>query len=246
MAHVKEHVDVEFENPLLVEGLPGVGLVGKIAADHLVDEFDMDLYATVHCESLAPVAVYHDGERDVQPPVRIYAAPDADLLVLQSDVPVNAEAVREFADCFTAWLSGRDVTAVYLSGMAAKKGDSPPAMHGVGTGEGGARLEELGVDLPSESGVISGPTGALVNRAAEEGLDSVALVVESDPQFPDPEASRVLIEHGISPLVDVEVSVEDLVEHAEDIREKKEQLAAKMQQAKDEETSQAQPLRMYQ
>jgi len=151
MAHVKERLDVDLENPVLVEGLPGVGLVGKIAADHLVDEFDMELFATVHCESLAPVAVYHDGDRDVQPPVRIYVAPDADLLVLQSDVPVNAEAVGEFADCLTAWFSGRGGTAVYLSGMAAEKGDAPPAMHGVGTGEGVARLEALGLDLPSES-----------------------------------------------------------------------------------------------
>lgn len=246
MAHVKERLDVSLDDPFLVEGLPGVGLVGKIAADHLVETLGMDLYATVHCESLAPVAVYHDGERDVRPPVRIYAAPEEDLLVLQSDVPVNKEAVREFADCFTTWLVDANVTPIYLSGMGAQKEDAPPAMHGVGTGGGGALLDELDVDLPSESGVISGPTGALVNRAAEQDLESVALVVESDPQFPDPEASRVLIEHGISPLANVDVDVTDLVEHAEDIREKKEQLAAKMQQAQEEESSQAQPLRMYQ
>ncbi|WP_227131505.1 proteasome assembly chaperone family protein [Halorubellus salinus] len=246
MAHVKERLDVSLDDPVLVEGLPGVGLVGKIAADHLVETLEMELYATVHCESLAPVAVYHGGERDVRPPVRIYAAPDADLLVLQSDVPVNKEAVREFADCFTTWLVDANVTPIYLSGMGAQKDDSPPAMHGVGTAGGGALLDELDVDLPSESGVISGPTGALVNRAAEQDLESVALVVESDPQFPDPEASRVLIEHGISPLANVDVDVTDLVEHAEDIREKKEQLAAKMQQVQEEESSQAQPLRMYQ
>jgi uncharacterized protein len=150
MAHVKERMDVDLDDPVLVEGLPGVGLVGKIAADHVVDEFDMDLYATVHCESLAPVAVYHDGGRDVRAPVRIYAAPEADLLVLQSDVPVNKEAVREFADCFTTWLA------------------------------------------------------------------------------------------------DVEVDITELVEHAEEIREKKEQFAAKMQQANEQEASKAQPLRMYQ
>jgi uncharacterized protein len=246
MAHVKTHMDVSLENPVLVEGLPGVGLVGKIAADHIVDEFEMDLYGTVHCDSLAPVAVYHDGDRDVQPPVRIYAAPDEDLLVLQSDVPVNEEAVPEFANCFTSWLADTGVLPLYLSGMATKKDDSPPAMHGIATGGVGSQLDDLGVDRPTESGVISGPTGALVNRAAEQGLDGLALVVESDPQFPDPEASRVLIEHGIAPLATVEVPIDELVEHAEDIREKKEQLAQKMQQAKEEETSQAQPLRMYQ
>lgn len=246
MAHVKERMDVSLDDPVLVEGLPGVGLVGKIAADHIVDEFDMELYGTVHCESLAPVGVYHEDAREVQPPVRIYAAPAEDLLVLQSDVPVNEEAVREFADCFTAWLADVDATPVYLTGLAAKKGDSPPAMHGVATNGGGARLDDLDVDLPPESGVISGPTGALVNRAGEQGVESVALVVESDPQFPDPEASRILIEHGIGPLSGVDVDVSELVEHAEEIRDKKEQFAAKMQQAKEEETSQAQPLRMYQ
>ena len=246
MAHVKERTDVDLDEPVLVEGLPGVGLVGKIAADHVVDEFDMELYATVHCESLAPVAVYHDGSRDVQPPVRIYAAPEDDLLVLQSDIPVNKEAVREFADCFTTWLANSNVTPVYLTGMASKKGDAPPAMHGVATGDASGLLDEIDVNVPSESGVISGPTGALVNRAAEQDVDSVALVVESDPQFPDPEASRVLIEHAIGPLADVEVDVSELVEHAEEIRDKKEQFAAKMQEANEQEASQAQPLRMYQ
>lgn len=246
MVEVKEHMDLELDDPVLVEGLPGVGLVGKIAADHLVDEFGMDLYATVHCDSLAPVAVYHEGDRDVQAPVRVYAAPEEDLLVLQSDIPVNAEAVREFANCFTNWLVQSEVFPVYLSGMGTKDRTSPPPIHGLATGDATGRLDDLDVDLPSESGVISGPTGALVNRAAERDLDSVALVVESDPQFPDPAASRVLIEHGISHLADVSVSVEDLVEHAEEIREKKEQLAAKMQQAQKEESSEAQPLRMYQ
>jgi len=246
MAHVKELLDVDLDEPVLVEGLPGVGLVGKIAADHLVDEFDMELYGTVHCDSLAPVGVYHDGEREVRPPVRLYAAPEKDLLVLQSDVPVDAAAVREFADCFTGWLVRSNAVPVYLSGMATEDRSAPAAMHGVATGEAASRLEALDVDVPSESGVISGPTGALVNRAAEQDLDSVALVVESDPKFPDPAASRVLIEHGVAPLADVSVPVEDLVDRAEEIRSKKEQLAAKMGDAEEAESSQAQPLRMYQ
>ena len=46
VSHVDTHEeDVEFESPTLVEGLPGVGLVGKIAVDHLVETFDMQHYA---------------------------------------------------------------------------------------------------------------------------------------------------------------------------------------------------------
>ena len=37
--------DVALDSPTLIEGFPGVGLVGKIAADHLIDSFEMTHYA---------------------------------------------------------------------------------------------------------------------------------------------------------------------------------------------------------
>jgi uncharacterized protein len=85
----------------------------------------------------------------------------------------------------------------------------------------------------------------LLHHAIENERTAIGLVVESDPRFPDPEASRVVIKQGIEPLAGVEVPVENLVERAEEIRNAKEQLARRMQQA-DEESTQAQPLRMYQ
>jgi uncharacterized protein len=57
---IQEEVDVTA--PSLIEGFPGVGLVGKIAADHLVAEFDMTHYANVHCDGLPSVAVYREGD----------------------------------------------------------------------------------------------------------------------------------------------------------------------------------------
>jgi uncharacterized protein len=248
MAHV-DVVDaaeaVELDAPTMVEGLPGVGLVGKIAADHLVAELDMSHYANVHCEGIPKVAVYQDGEATLRTPVRLYADAERNLLVLQSDVPVTPDAAGEFADCFGDWFDDDGVFPVYLSGIAREKSDAPPALYGVGVGAGVDRIDAAGVDVPSESGLVSGPTGALLNDAVERDRDAAGLVVESDPQFPDPEAARVLIKEGIEPIADLDVSVDDLVDHAEEIREAKERLAKRMQQGGDEST-QAQPLGMYQ
>ena len=72
------------------------------------------------------------------------------------------------------------------------------------------------------------------------------MVVESDPQFPDPEAARALIQGGIAPITEVEVDVERLIEQAETIRGQREQLAKRMQQAGEDESTQATPLGMYQ
>jgi len=241
MAHVEVHRDdIELDAPTLVEGLPGVGLVGKLAADHLVDAFDMVHYGTARCEGLPEIAVYSDGEPDVRGPVRIYADAERDLLVLQSDAPVSPEAAQSFAGCLVEWFDANDVTPLFLSGMPSER-DGAPSLYGIATGEGAGLLAEADVPTPTESGAITGPTGALVHEAQRVGLTGVGLVVEADPQFPDPEAAGALLEAGIEPLAGVEVDTETLGEQAEEIRQAKAQLAQQMQQGGAESTS-ARPL----
>jgi uncharacterized protein len=231
-------------DPWMVEGLPGAGLVGKIAADHLVEELSMDLYAHVHCESLPQVSVY-DESATVRPPVRVYVGAERDLVVLTSDVPVSPSAAREVAACLSGWFDDETVRPLYLSGLPGQKDDAPPALFGVATGEGHAVLESAGVEAPDERGLVSGPTGAMLSHAVETDRTAVALVVETDPRFPDPEAASVLLEAGIEPITGAEVGVDELVDRAEEIRQAREQLARQMREA-NEESTRAQPLRMYQ
>jgi len=245
MAQIQVHRDdIELESPTLVEGFPGIGLVGKIAADHLVDTFGMTHYASCRCEGLPEMAVFEAGDRSYRPPVRIYADAERDLLVLRSDAPVSPAAADEFAPCLTGWIDEVDATPLFLSGLPTEK-DGVPELYGVASGDAGATLEEYGIQSPTESGVISGPTGALLYEVEQEGMDAVGLVVESSQTFPDPEAARVLLVDGIAPIADIDVETDKLVEQAEEISEAREQLAKRMETAHDE-SSKAQPMGMYQ
>lgn len=246
MARIDVHDDsVSLSRPFLVEGLPGVGLVGKIATDHLIEEFSMTHYASVHCEGLPRIGVYHQEDDELKPPVRLYADPERNLLALQSEVPVSGEGAPEFAACLSGWLDTNEVRPIYLSGRPTEK-DGSPEVYGVATGGATDHLDRAGIVPPRETGFISGPTGALLNQAIESGLDSVGLVVESDPKFPDPEAARTLIQGGIAPIAEIEVDVDRLLEQAERIKDQREQLAQQMQEAGDDESTQAKPLGMYQ
>ncbi|WP_137283541.1 proteasome assembly chaperone family protein [Halorussus salinisoli] len=239
--------DVALDRPTLVEGLPGIGLVGKIAVDHMVETLDMTYYASIDCEGLPRISVYEDGSRDLRPPVRLYADESRDLVALQSDVPVSASAASDFAACITEWITDHDGTAIYMSGLPKQKeADRIPSLYGVATGDAGGRLDEQDIDRPAERGAVSGPTGALLYEAGARDVDAFGLIVESDPQFPDPEAARILVERGIKPLTDIDVATDDLVERAEEISEQKEQLAQRMQEADPDESSQAQSIRMFQ
>lgn len=244
MAHVQEYRSIDLDDPVLVEGLPGIGLVGKLAADHLVEQLEMTEYAACHCDGLPEVAIYQEGKRDVQPPVRIYADEQRDLLVLQSDVPVSPSVAEEFAACVTGWMVETDATPIYLSGLPEEK-DGVPEMYGISTGDGEGLLAEHDIATPPERGMISGPTGALLAEANQQDIDSVGLVVQANANFPDPEAARVLLLEGVSPIAGIDVDTERLVEQADKVAEARERLAKQMQQA-DEESTRAQPLGMYQ
>jgi hypothetical protein len=65
-SHIAEHTDPD--SPLPVEGLPGVGLVGKVTTSHLVEEFDTVEYTACHWDGLARTAAYEKADRSVRPP----------------------------------------------------------------------------------------------------------------------------------------------------------------------------------
>lgn len=248
MAHIDRlRPDADLTDPTLVEGFPGVGLVGKIAVDHLIDELGMVHHANLHCEGLPRVASYAADTPALRTPVRLYAHDEGNLLALQSDVPVASDAATTVAECLGGLFSDHEVTPVYLSGLPTRNDETEasPAVFGVSTGDGKRLLAGADIDSSDDPGLISGPTGALLNHAVETGETAVGLVVESDARFPDPEASRVLIERGIGPIAGIDVPVKDLVDHADEIRAAKEEFAKRMQAASSESTR-AQPLRMYQ
>ena len=60
--HIRWIEKVELKNPVLVEGLPGVGNVGKLAADYLKEKLGAKPLATIHSKFFPPqVYVSEEG-----------------------------------------------------------------------------------------------------------------------------------------------------------------------------------------
>jgi uncharacterized protein len=118
-------------------------------------------------------------------------------------------------------------------------------VYGVATAGGEQLLAEAGITPPPQGGLVSGPTGALLAEADVRSLDAVGLVVQADDAFPDPAAARAVLEHGVVPLTGLEVDTSVLVEHAEEIRAARENLARRVAEAEDG-SSRAEPIRGFQ
>ena len=78
----------ELDNPVLIEGLPGVGNVGKLAAEHMIDELKAKRFATIISKYFPPqVLVNEDGTVKLVCNELYYSRKDGkrDLILLVGD-----------------------------------------------------------------------------------------------------------------------------------------------------------------
>lgn len=235
MVEIRTRDDVSLDEPVLIEGMPGVGLVGKIAADHVLEQLDMVEYGEIVFDGPPTAVMFDQGDRGVKSAIRLFADPETDTVVLQSAIPFEVVQGGAFVTAFTDWVEENDVLPLYLSGVAAETepGDIPE-LHGLATGEATTFLDDADVAPPANNGLIQGPGGAFLFGAKETGVDAVGLMVESDPRFPDPQGAKTLIDEGIEPIANITVNTERLVEEAEQIMDQREELMERLQQATEE------------
>jgi Uncharacterized protein (ATP-grasp superfamily) len=52
--------EVELDNPIFIEALPGLGHVGKLAADHMIDELEATKFAEIYSPTFPPQVLIKD------------------------------------------------------------------------------------------------------------------------------------------------------------------------------------------
>ncbi len=186
---------------VLVQGVPGLGLVGKIAVQYLIDNAGPTLVAKIFSDYL-PLPDGSAGVRvsdgDVAPPtydLYYLSQPGAevDFLLLTSDVqPIPwgqysvGKLVLDYAQelrveellTFGGYVPGSpDVEGVF----AASNDDSL-----------WEKLEAAGV-MRLQGGFVTGAAGLLVGLGHLRGIPSACVLSTTEGQRPDPRASKRLI-----------------------------------------------------
>ncbi len=235
------------DEPTLIEGLPGHGLVASIAVDQITTQLGLDHYANIQSNDFPPVATFEDGL--VQDLVRVYAGDDPPVMTLQSDLALPSDAYRPLSNCILTDLADTYRKAIFLVGAPAESEDQLGTVTGVATTEDvKAQLLDAGVAVADERGVVGGVTGALVRECHRSEIPAALLIVRAHPHLPDPGAARSVIETALEPLVDFDIDTTELEERAEEIQQQLRQVAQQYQQmsAEREETAEPRAMGMYQ
>ena len=201
---------------ILVHGLPDVGLVGVIAASHIIAELNLTELAYMDSEALPPVAVLHEGLPHA--PMRVFG--DTNLLTTISEMPIPANSVQLLMNTLLAWGQSKNPKlTVSIGGMPVQNRQDldVPKVFGVASNTTLlALLENKGVTILRE-GYMVGPQALILRYCAEKNIPAIALLAQSFYNYPDPEAAAAALKE-FSNITGIKVDVTKLLEKGEEIR----------------------------
>ena len=129
---IKKKADLE--GYTLVEGFPGIGLVGTIAAGYLAEKHGTDCIGYVVSKKFPPMASIHKGKPMF--PARIYIDKKNKMVMLFSEFVVPAETVYDIAQSILDWAEGSKIKMIIsLAGMTSRGIETKPEVYGISSNE---------------------------------------------------------------------------------------------------------------
>ncbi len=210
---------VKLKNPILIEGLPGIGNVGKIAVDFLIDQLEHKVMYTIYSTSFPHSVFVNDGNIIEMPSVTLYTVrlKERDLILLSGDVqPVDEESSYEFSNLIVDLAHKHGCKEVItLGGIGLGTEPNHPKVYGVANSEEAKkRFSELTNRVnfkKMKADAIIGATGLILGISKLKKMFGVSLLVETfGHQFHiGLKESKALLK-ALKDILEVEVKLSEL------------------------------------
>ncbi|WP_298525545.1 proteasome assembly chaperone family protein [uncultured Methanobrevibacter sp.] len=225
--------EIELDNPIFIEALPGLGHVGKLAADHMIDELGATKFAEIYSPTFPPQVIVKEEGIIENMLNELYYLKDVgednlDLIILVGNTQaLSPEGQYLVCKDILEFVMGFDIDRIYtLGGMVTGQAPENPKVFGAATCEENAELlKEAGIELRSNDGGIVGASGLFLGLGVRQGIHGSCLMGETPGYFIDAEAAEAVL-NKLSMLLNFEINVDELEQRAEETR----QMIARAQQ----------------
>jgi uncharacterized protein (TIGR00162 family) len=222
---IKEPKNVELKNPILIEGFPGLGMVGSIATNYLVKQLKAKKLAILY----SPHFPYHVIVNK-KGSVRLLSGEfyyyknefgENDFIFLVGDSqPQTIEGQFEVANCILDFVETKKVKMIVTIGGYRNEVEETPKVVAVSTNPVLFEKALKAKAQSSEAGTpIVGTAGLLLGLAKFRNLDAVCLLGETRGYLPDPNTAKSVL-NILNGLLDISVDLNGLdeeIEHSKEI-----------------------------
>jgi uncharacterized protein len=103
---------IKLNNPILIAGFPGPGLVGSISTSHIIEQLHMHQIACVESEFIVPGVIYIAGK--IRHPFRLYSNQEGNVCVLVCETPIMIHGIHSVLDTVVKWVKDNEVREVVV------------------------------------------------------------------------------------------------------------------------------------
>jgi len=197
-------------------GFPDVGLVGVIAASHLVSELNLTEVAYMDSRLLPPLIVLHEGLP--HSPIRIFG--NHDILLAVSETAISADTIRPIMHALIDWGRNKRVRKmVSMSGIPVQDRQDIKKLKvfaAASNSEVLKTVQDKGVEVLKE-GYMVGPQAIMMQYCVKKDIPAITLLAQCFFNYPDPEAAAELLKE-LTNITKIKVDVSNLLEKGEEIR----------------------------
>lgn len=233
------------KHPLLIEGLPGIGNVGKVAIDFIIEELHAEKCCDFTSYSL-PHSVFVNEKNLVElPTIELYykRVKGRDLLLLAGDVHPEDTACYEFCEMVLDFLKqhgGHEI--ITLGGIGLPDVPKKPRIFCTGTSKKAVNAFTKGLavkkDLYGTVGPIIGVSGILIGLAEKKKMDGVCFLAETygHPMYLGIKGSKALL-HVLQKKLDLKLSIKkmdkEIIEIEKELLKRTAELQGKTKESQD-------------
>jgi uncharacterized protein (TIGR00162 family) len=176
----------KLNDPILIEGLPGIGFVANIAALHLISELKAKRFAQIVSASFQDFAVTIEAGGARSPMNELYYCKrddgGRDLIIWYG----NTQALTTFGQYE---LVGKVLDVISIGGFKKDEVQPVPAIYSAATDQETMK-EALNLGTKIMVGHVFGIAGLLIGLGKLRDMKGFALLVETLGMYPDANAAR--------------------------------------------------------
>ena len=183
---IKEIEKPKLKNPILIEGLPGIGNVGKIAVDFIIDAVDAKKMLEIHSSSF-PHSVFVNEENLIDlPKIDVYykKGKKGDFLFVSGDIqPLDEKSCHAFCetvlDIFQKH-NGKEI--ITLGGIGLPKIPKQPLVYCTANEKAiikKYKTKSVNSNIFGVVGPIIGVSGLLIGLASKRKIPGMILLAQT-------------------------------------------------------------------
>lgn len=214
----------------IIEGFPGVGLVGPMAISYIIDKLSMKYIGYVDSEGFPPIVSIHDSKP--LPPVRIYYSEKNRIITIFAEFPIPIELVHELSENVYNFIKEKQIARIISIGGIPGKGQEDETAYVIASSADLVRDAEKEGLNPVIEGVSTGVSALLLQKSSTTNIQDTNILVPVDPNVIDPKYAELAIK-SINKLLKLNIDTSELDREAKEVEARVRDLLKKGKETQD-------------